>query len=1203
LKKYLLSILFTLSCGFTALAGHIAGGELTYTYLGGNNYQVTLKLYRNCGACPSGRCAQYDTVAYVYVFDSLGNQYSVLSLPFPASGSTIVPSSVTNPCMDTTSLNVCIEQAIYTTTVSLPPIAGGYSLVYQRCCRNLTIASLVSNSGSTYLAHIPTSANAAGTSPSFISEPPLFICVDQYLQFNNSASNPNGDSLSYSLVDAMDGASFACPNPSPASGCAAYPPPYSSVVYQSPYSATNPLNNPSNSGNLTIDPSTGLLSGIPNQVGSFVVAVAVSEYRNGVYIGQTIRDYQFNIITCDIPKVNINYQPGTYNTSTGLGIYSFECSSDTVHYDSLHVHFYNPSGISATTYHWDFGLPNRTDDTSNLKFPTFYYPDTGTYLVTVITSVLKIGGGWCYDTARGYVVVYPKLHAAYGYVDVCRDSALTFIDSSYSTTSPINLWHWDFGDGDTTQIHSPTHTFARQGTYHVEIIVQNQKGCKDSASYNITPHELPLANFTVSSACVFDSVHIQYTGTGTVADYYWDFGNGTQSTVQNPVTIYDTAGTKNIMLVTVTPQGCRDTILKPVVIHPLPVIGLSPVSKICPFTSTQLSASGGTTYHWSPGNTLSDSTISNPIASPGATPTFYYVTVTDAFGCTNRDLIYIDMYPLPQINAGPDTSVCLNPGSFRDSVQLNATGGVTYVWTPTTGLSNPNIANPLCRPVNNQIYYVLGTDTNGCKLSDSVSVYYLNPSLNLIVDSAKSICDLDTTQLNVLKQGNSAYFWTPNVGISDPNSNSPYFYPQSTTTYTFTVQNYCYTKSDTATIVVHPLPPLTTEHVDSVCQRDSVTLHASGADTYHWTRDITLSDTSSASPMVWPSVTDIYYVTGTDTVYKCKAKDTVLVHVFPLPTPAVGPDTAYICQGTSIILRASGGVDYVWQSDPTLGPLTGANPIATPTDTDEYYVRVYNIHRCHADDSIHINVQLPVHAITKTPYDFCEGSIIQLEASGGFYYHWTPARWLTNPDIANPHAKPDSSITYTVTVSNDCFSDAAQVVMTVRSLPMVYAGRDTTIYRNTEATLNGTTDGISYYWYPGQDVASPFTLTTAAEPLYTSSYYLFAKSQYGCINVDTIVITVEPYTILLMPTAFSPNGDGLNDVFHIARSLNISHLVELAVYNRWGEKVYSSTNITDSWDGTYRGQALDMGTYTWMLKAVTYDGETITRSGNVTLIR
>ena len=116
-------------------------------------------------------------------------------------------------------------------------------------------------------------------------------------------------------------------------------------------------------------------------------------------------------------------------------------------------------------------------------------------------------------------------------------------------------------------------------------------------------------------------------------------------------------------------------------------------------------------------------------------------------------------------------------------------------------------------------------------------------------------------------------------------------------------------------------------------------------------------------------------------------------------------------------------------------------------------------------------------------------------------------------------------------------------------------------------------------------------------------YELFATNQYGCLNKDSVLITVIPYTVLDIPTAFSPDGNGVNDVFRIVRHLNIGKLQEFSVWNRWGNRIFFTTNIEQGWDGRYNGEEQPLGVYVWMVTADSKDGERIVRKGNVTLVR
>jgi gliding motility-associated-like protein len=114
---------------------------------------------------------------------------------------------------------------------------------------------------------------------------------------------------------------------------------------------------------------------------------------------------------------------------------------------------------------------------------------------------------------------------------------------------------------------------------------------------------------------------------------------------------------------------------------------------------------------------------------------------------------------------------------------------------------------------------------------------------------------------------------------------------------------------------------------------------------------------------------------------------------------------------------------------------------------------------------------------------------------------------------------------------------------------------------------------------------------------------LEATSEYGCLNYDTVTVKVEVKTLLLVPNAFTPNQDGLNDVFRIIKTLNIAEVLDVFVFNRWGQKVFEGQNSTAFWDGTFKGKVQDLGVYVYVIRAITRDGDEITETGNVTLLR
>lgn len=1036
MKKIFTLLLVVLSTG--AFATHIVGGFISYRFISGSTYEVKLTIYRDCtSSTPFDGTSGATTNAILGMFDSNNNLVNTFGLVNPVITTVQAPND--NPCLQINT-NVCVEEGVYTTTITVPSATQGYTLVHERCCRNGSITNVFDpgNQGAAYSAYIPPTATYHNSSPIFNTLPPLFICINSPLVLNYSASDADGDVLTYSLCTPNNAGDATNPAPNPPVG-----PPLSTIPWQSPYSTSNLLGGTSP---LAIDPNTGVITGTPSTIGQFVVGVCVSEYRNGQLIATYLRDFQFNVTQCNIPVANI---PSTnINPFTGIGLYVINCSNYTVTFQN---NTYNPPPTATPiTYHWDFGVPGLSDDTSNVKFPSYTYPDTGVYLVQLVASKGS-GSQPCVDTTYAFVKIYPTFAGDFQTADVCQVVPAVFTDLSVSTEGTVNQWNWNFGDGNTDNTQNPTHSYSASGVYTVTLVSQSDLGCKDTTQKSIHILESAHADFSFSDpVCESSPVNFINNSTPSGADFSWDLGNGSGSNAASPTVNYP-PGTYAIKLLVSMGGNCPDSLTQSLTVHPDPVINLSNDTSICPGASVLLSAHDGMVYAWSPAVGLSDPNIANPVATPVApNAATYSVTVTNQYQCTATGNVTVSFYPPAQVSAGADTSVCLNPGSYRDSVQLTASGSLTYVWSPAVSLNNATIANPVARPSVNTTYLVTGTDANGCRAADSVLVYVLDPALNIIIDNEAGICPGDTAYLNVINQGASDYSWAPATYLTDANTFNPGFYPPDTTVYALTVSNYCYIKTDSVNINIWPLPSLVLEDADSICFEQSEQLTVSGAQSYLWDTAPTLTNADSPTPTIVPNASTFYYVTGTNS-YGCKSRDSIWVEVMPLP--------------------------------------------------------------------------------------------------------------------------------YTS------------------------AGNDTVIWRETPAILSGVTDAGSFFWSPETGLESPKSLTTTANILNTQMYYLYTISDFGCSNYDSIVVNVKTVTILNLPTAFSPNGDGINDVFHIINWLNIDRLKDFSVYNRWGEKVFSTTDIHEGWDGTFKNTKQPMSTYAWMVTALSKDGIEILRKGNVTLVR
>ncbi|MEL6868081.1 MAG: hypothetical protein AAFP19_26905, partial [Bacteroidota bacterium] len=292
--KYLFSLVLALSLLSSLQATHIIGGSITYEYLGGDDYRIQLEVLRDCfGGNPA---AFFDTPAALGVFDQDNNLIDNHSLVFDWMDDTLslnVPNSV---CIFPPQ--VCVHKAVYDTILSLPPIPGGYTLAYQRCCRAAQVTNLVNPlaTGMTFTAHIP--STISNSAPQFNSDFPFAVFVNTPFIYDASAADPDGDSLVYKLNTPFAGGTVDMPMPQPP-----FPPPYDPVNFVLPtYSTDNMLG-----GNypLTIDPQTGQMEAIPSFLGTFQIAYTIEEYRNQEMISQSHREFTFIVIS---PAASQSYE-------------------------------------------------------------------------------------------------------------------------------------------------------------------------------------------------------------------------------------------------------------------------------------------------------------------------------------------------------------------------------------------------------------------------------------------------------------------------------------------------------------------------------------------------------------------------------------------------------------------------------------------------------------------------------------------------------------------------------------------------------------------------------------------------------------------------------------------------------------------------------------------------------------------------------
>lgn len=564
-----------------------------------------------------------------------------------------------------------------------------------------------------------------------------------------------------------------------------------------------------------------------------------------------------------------------------------------------------------------------------------------------------------------------------------------------------------------------------------------------------------------------------------------------------------------------------------------------------------------------------------------------------------RDSVIITVED-PVIKTVRDTTICEGA-----NVQLDATAGfASYTWLPATGLSDQKIVNPIAIPVVTTNYTVTGKTVNGCDASDAVKIT-VNKAPDFITNNDTLLCGAGQVQLSATGDAVS-YTWSPGMNLSDSTVSNPLAEVLSATQFVVTGEsvNNCF-KSDTVKVLVGIPVDIKARSDTSICKGAGLQLYAVGdAATFSWSPSSGLSDPSIESPVAQPLSTTEYVITASNPD-GCTDKDTVLVTVKPLPVVSITNDTL-VCPKVKVQLNASGGSSYSWTPSATLSDPFVANPIAAPDKNTTYAVEVSDIASgCTNIDSVAITLRpYPVFsAIGDTTV--CEGAEAHMRAGGGDLYQWSPAASLDDPLSASPVARPLSSTVYSVYMTeNTCHIDTTiDVHIAVNPVPEVIAKRSNDINcAITSAQLNAV-GANSYQWSPAVHLDNAFRSNPVASIDTTTLFKVVGKNSYGCTGEDTVTVKVtkEGNSSYLVPNAFTPNGDGINDCFGVRKWGNIQ-LEELSVYNRWGERVFYSTNPMGCWDGTYKGMAQPGGTFVYIIRAKSFCG-VINRKGLITLIR
>jgi len=346
---------------------------------------------------------------------------------------------------------------------------------------------------------------------------------------------------------------------------------------------------------------------------------------------------------------------------------------------------------------------------------------------------------------------------------------------------------------------------------------------------------------------------------------------------------------------------------------------------------------------------------------------------------------------------------------------------------------------------------------------------------------------------------------------------------------------------------------------------------------------------------------------------RCVSYDTIGLTAFNLPVADAGEDQLICAEASATIgdaMQSTSGLTFLWNPSQSLSATDAAAPLASPLTNTKYIVLVKDQNNCENRDTVwvYLNPSTIVNAGENRPV--CTGSSVVIggnpTASGStlpYSYHWSPALGLNDVWSSNPTASPLETTTYTLQVkAGECIAGSSVITITVNPLPTVYAGEDVIIGAEQSVTLS-VAGADTYEWFPQELFTDATSLQPLVSPNRSTAYRVQGKDLNGCLNTDTVMVTVR--SELFVPALFTPNGDDVNNNFR-AHGFGVKN-ISLKVYDRWGRMLFHSSDLEQAWDGRFDGQPVESGNYVWTVEGEFFDGDALhckgQKRGIVKLIR
>ncbi|HEX8515079.1 MAG TPA: gliding motility-associated C-terminal domain-containing protein [Bacteroidia bacterium] len=1177
MKKIIASIFFlSIFLINPAKASHIAGGDLSYVCLGNNQYQINLNLFVDCLGFDPGAT---QTITFTSTCgQTMTTTVNVLN-PGGTEISQLCPTQLNNSTCNGGSLpGMWVFN--FTGTVTLAPPCDTWTAQWNVCCRNNAVLNLVNASsfGSYIEATINSVTAPCNNSPSFTSQPIPYVCQGQAVNYSYGVVETDGDSLYYSLVNALD-YDFGTGTST-------------NLAYNPGYSASSPI------PGITIDPLTGMLTFTPTTLGNFVVVVLVEEFdAAGNLIGTVMRDIQFIVQNCSniVPDAGAGAITGMTGTAVQTGPFSIElCEGSNFTFNATFTDVNSADSLFIIS-NLASVLPGSviTTSGSNPLVATISWTAPGGTANTNTTFSITVNDGACpvpgQQTFVYDIQVQPRTLGGIDQI-ICGPQSATFAATGGS------IFNWAVISGDPIVIgtnfscnpcDNPVATPSVTTVYEVTSDLSGTCVNKDTVTVTVVPDFSFTTTQSTASLCLDQSVQFNVSGSpaGTY-DFYWTPSTDLDDdSIANPTATINTAGTFTYYVNITSPFGCQKKDTVTALVQPAIRTIANSDTVLCGNQSANLSATGGTTFNWTvlsgPPIVVGTNFSCNPCANPVATPTdtTTYIVTSDLTGtCINIDTVTVFVTPDYTFTTTQSTATSCLANPIQLNTVVNPTGTYGYSWSPATYLSSTTIPNPVATITTpgTYNYYVAITNSVGCVKLDTTIItiipsYPPDPTLSY----TSAACLGDSIQLHAnFGAAVPAVCGVSPVGCSGAvagtvgagnGSNTTTTYPAPYGNwYTSVRQQYLYTaaelnaagitggKIEQIDFNVVSINGISTYHNFSIgmtCTNltsfpSSATDFEPGimtvfpAATYNVTTgwnahpftgsfewdgisnvivQVCFSELNPGSNYTNNCITTNDATTYVSTIYSLSDSDEQCSTLNPFPQTAMAhPQIRFHhCGGTA----DTANFTYLWSPNPLIAsPTSQSTGAFVPGDTTYTLVVTDNMSGC-ADTSTISVIALPPATFTLTvgaDVTVCPGTPTTLSASGASTYVWSPAATLSNPSIANPVATTNTTTTYTVTANVPCAPTQVDSI-TVNAVNSVILNVDAGSNVSVcpgASTTLNATGATSYTWSPATALSSTTIANPVSSPMTTITYTVTGTAACADPVSDVVTVTAANSVIL-----------------------------------------------------------------------------------------